>query len=84
MSVGDALSIDSPRSGMIVITAIHDEGADRIARLEDAERRLAALSQQMPRGRQGKPQNTSSTSPAERSFRPSARTSPTTRTPSSA
>ena len=42
------VSVDSPRKGVVVITAIHDDTEDRLARLDNAEARIAARSKRHP------------------------------------
>lgn len=45
---GEKLSIDSPRKGVVVITAIHDNAEDRLARLEKVEARISKRSRLAP------------------------------------
>ena len=45
---GEKLNIDSPRKGVVVITAIHDDVEDRLARLKTAESRIAERSKLAP------------------------------------
>ena len=47
VAIGDEVRIESPRSGVIVITALFEGDADRRARLAETERRLADLSSQL-------------------------------------
>lgn len=43
----EPLRLESPRKGVIVITALCEEDEDRIARLEDAESRIKARKKKM-------------------------------------
>ena len=45
---GEKLSIDSPRKGVVVIMAIHDDAEDRLARLEKVEARISKRSRLAP------------------------------------
>lgn len=45
---GEKLNIDSPRKGVVVITAIHDDVEDRLARLKKVESRIAERSKLAP------------------------------------
>ena len=47
VAVGDELRIESPRTGVIVITALFEGDADRKARLEETEKRLKSIASQL-------------------------------------
>ncbi len=36
------LRVDSPRKGVVVITAVYDDSSDRLTRLQEAERRIVS------------------------------------------
>lgn len=36
------LRLESPRKGVVVITAVYDDSADRLTRLQEAEERIAS------------------------------------------
>lgn len=36
------LRVDSPRKGVVVITAVYDDSVDRLTRLQEAEKRIAS------------------------------------------
>lgn len=43
-----SLRLDSPRKGVVVITAVYDDSADRLTRLREAEERIVSRKTRAP------------------------------------
>lgn len=50
----EPLRLDSPRKGVVVITALHSDGEDRLARLERAESRIKSREDRLKPWPEGK------------------------------